>query len=277
MTRFATPDSQGLAAFFSAERRENETITNYLARLKSLLTSAYPNQTILCGDLIKNHILDSLDPQTRLVFYPYENSDLASLAFHADTLLAMVNSTSQSTSSVTSSPILPTQRIIIEMFESRLDQIDNALSSHPQPSSIHLHSQCHHVFTFSSALRPNQDHFLPMPVHLPHPCALISGLGSELYGVAEHRVLCSVARPSFGQKMAQHLSRDRGLGDSSPLFFVREHRLNIQMLVDTGAACSLLPLSCIDYRSLTNADRETLSSIGLGSIPAFGISLQRIY
>ena len=64
--------------------------------------------------------------------------------------------------------------------------------------------------------------------------------------------------------------------DSSPLFFVREHRLNIQMLVDKGATCSLLPLSCIDHRSLTNADRETVTSIGLGSIPVFGISLQRI-
>ena len=107
LTRFATPDSEGLAAFFSAERRENETITNYLAPLKSLLTSAYPNQTILCGDLIKKHILDSLDPQTRLALYPYKNLDLASLASHADKLLAMVNSTRQSTSPVTSSPVPP--------------------------------------------------------------------------------------------------------------------------------------------------------------------------
>ena len=115
LARFATPDSEGLAAFFSAERRDNETITNYLARLKSLLTSAYPNQTILCGDLIKKHILDSLDLQTRLARYPYGNSDLASLASHADKLLAMVNSTRQPTSHVTLSPVPPTQQIINEM------------------------------------------------------------------------------------------------------------------------------------------------------------------
>ena len=175
------------------------------------------------------------------------------------------------------------------MFESRLDQIDNALSSHPSTRSDNrATSQVPFTSTPSVTMFLHSPQLTPSPRPLPPNASPRSpslrtyhqwfGQRAFRCGGAPCPMFCpsSFNRPKKRPSVLHEIEAWRTFSDSSPLFFVREHRLNIHMLVDTGAACSLLPLSCIDHRSLTNADCETLTFIGLGSIPVFGISLQRI-
>ena len=120
-----------------------------------------------------------------------------------------------------------------------------------QPSTIHLYTQCHHVFTFFSAYALTKTTSSKCQSTFPILERLSSAVWAASFLVWRSTVsyVLSLALQSAKKRPSVlHEIEAWGISsDSSPLFFVREHRLNIQMLVDTVAACSLLPLSCIDH------------------------------
>ena len=131
IARCCSPVAIGLEAFFAAVQSPNETISDFMVRLKAFISPTYPAQSVLGEDLVRRRILESLDPRTRLAIYPYEKTSLDELATHADRLLVRVKATLISELS-DSSFVSPPQKMINEMFESRLDGIDQVL---PQQST----------------------------------------------------------------------------------------------------------------------------------------------
>ena len=105
-----------------------------MVRLKALLSPTYPAQFAPGEDILRRRILESLDPRTRLAIYPYKKTSLDELAAHADRLLVRVKATPVSDLSE-SSAVLPSQIMINEMFESRLDGIDQVLSQQYTPAT----------------------------------------------------------------------------------------------------------------------------------------------
>ena len=68
---------------FSAAQRGDDTVTEYLVRLQTLLTSHYSSDSDLAQALIRRKLLDSVDVETYIALYPYEQEPLKSLAKQA--------------------------------------------------------------------------------------------------------------------------------------------------------------------------------------------------
>ena len=73
---------------FSAAQRSDDTVTEYLVRLQTLLISHYSSDSDIAQALIQRKLLDSVDAETYIGIYPYEQEPLDSLAKHADSIPA---------------------------------------------------------------------------------------------------------------------------------------------------------------------------------------------
>ena len=77
-----------LRRIFSAAQRCDDTVTEYLVRLQTLLTSHYSSDSDIAQALnsTKTITVDSVDTETCIASYPYE--PLESLSKHAGSILA---------------------------------------------------------------------------------------------------------------------------------------------------------------------------------------------
>ena len=130
LKRFSPVNTDCLESFFSAAHRCEDTVAQYLVRLRTLLISKYPYNSEICQALIRRKLLESVDSQTRLALYPYENEPLETLAQHADSILARKNSFDSSSSFRDHHNTSNNNQVTInEMFESRLNTLDRTISN----------------------------------------------------------------------------------------------------------------------------------------------------
>ena len=61
------------------------------------------------------------------------------------------------------------------------------------------------------------------------------------------------------------------------MFFVYERRSSTSFLIDTGAACSLSPLSSLGQPNPQKTDIDSLTSGGLGSISVPGLITHQLH
>ena len=125
-----SPRTTDCTESFSAAQRGDDTVTEYLVRLQTLLTSHYSNDSDIGRALIRRKLLDSVDAETCIALYPYEQEPLESLAKHAHSILArikLITAASIADFHVSQNPT--NQAIINQMLESRLDKLDRTLSS----------------------------------------------------------------------------------------------------------------------------------------------------
>ena len=133
----------------SAAQRGDDTVTEYLVRLQTLLTSHYSSDSNIAQALIRRKLLDSFDAEACIALYPYEQEPLELLAKHADNILArkkLITATSPiANSHVSQNPT--NQAVINQMLESRLDKLDRTLSgchhSSRQPVGNYRHESGH--------------------------------------------------------------------------------------------------------------------------------------
>ena len=137
---------------FSAPQRGDDTVTEYLVRLQTLLTSHYSSDSDIARALMRRKLLDSVDAETCIAFYQYKQKLLESLAKHADSILARKKLVTV-TSSIADPHVSqkPTnQAIIYQMLESRLNKLDRTLSScyhSPRQPVDNRRHESRHVFS----------------------------------------------------------------------------------------------------------------------------------
>ena len=71
LERFS-PRTTGCLESFSAAQRGDDTVTECLVRLQTLLTSYYSSDSDTAQALIRRKLLDSVDAETSIALYPYE-------------------------------------------------------------------------------------------------------------------------------------------------------------------------------------------------------------
>ena len=133
LTHFSSDDNNELETSLGSCIRGNDTVKDYLVRLRGIFTSRYGETTALQKDLLKSRILQSVDAATRLALYHYEQCSVEDIAAHADRLLARAKSDSASFSPGNNFSTPPpnhflNQRAINEMLESRLNHLDRTLN-----------------------------------------------------------------------------------------------------------------------------------------------------
>ena len=114
--------------------RDDDKVSNYLARLRSIIASRYCEPTTLQEDILKSRVLQSVDTPNRLALYSYEQSTVDKLAAHADRLLSLAKSqpaTPMSKVNITSTK--PHQELINEMLNSRMNRLDRAFAQFSTP------------------------------------------------------------------------------------------------------------------------------------------------
>ena len=123
-------------------------------------------------------------------------------------------------------------------------------------------------FSFvSQAAYPTHPHLSSLEVFV----TTTSASGQEHITVGGLIVQCFLLNRIKKQLSVLHEIEARGTSSStSPLFFVYECHSNTPFLVDTSAACSLSPLSTLSQHNLNKTGIDTLTSIGMGSIPVLG-------
>ena len=255
---------------FSAAQRGDDTVIEYLVRLQTLLTSHYSSDSDIARALIRRKLLDSVDAETCIVLYPYEQEPLESLAKHADRILArkkLITATSpKADPHVSQNPT--NQAIINQMLESRLDKLDRTLSScyHSprQPVDNRRHESGH---VFSRAPPPKT--FAPPSLNL---CSYHHRFG--------HREFKCKGPPC--SMYTQHQAKKRPVdlheieawrsqtAPSRPLLFIHDSCHDIDFLIDTGASYSIIPSHVIDNSKSFNTGTYHVSTIGGGTLEIDG-------
>ena len=228
-----------------------------MVHLTVFLSPIYSAQSALDKDLARSRILEYLDSHSRLAVHPYEKTSLDELVAYADQLLVRIKATHASDSSEPSS-VSSTQKMINELFESRLDGIDRILSqqstpansapfqSRGMPNPLYSHLSNSQVSPTQAVQHSPLIFRLPNPPPPPNSAPVRSGslchyhqrFGSRAFNYG------GPYSPMFSTMHQKTTERQgvetRGTSWSEcPLFFVYERRSNTPFVVDTGAACSL--------------------------------------
>ena len=172
LKRFSPKNQDCLESCFSETQRQGDTVTEYLIRLQTLLSSQFPSNSEMVQALIRWKLLESVEDQTCLTLYPYEKKPLEILAQYADSILARKQLFVAGEDVDHNTQNLTNQTIINQMLESRLDKLDRTLSSLHQISPTSSHKYTHtplqshiHVSqhsTGSSPYSPNQSSTRPV-------------------------------------------------------------------------------------------------------------------
>ena len=254
----------------SAAQRGDDTVTEYLVRLQTLLTSHYSNDSDIARALIRRKLLDSVDAETCIALYPYEQEPLESLAKHADRILArkkLITATSPiADPHVSQNPT--NQAIINQMLESRLDKLDRTLSScyhSPRQPADNRRLESGHVFSRA----PPPKSFAPPSLNL---CSYHHRFG--------HRAFKCEGPPC--SMYTQHQAKKRPVdlheieawrsqtAPSRPLLFIHDSCHDIDFLIDTGASYSIIPSHVIDNSKSFNTGTYHVSTIGGGTLEIDG-------
>ena len=65
-----------------------DSITEFPIRIKVIFGTYYNSHSSIVTDLIRHHLLEAVDAQTRINLYHYESASLEKLTQHADCLIA---------------------------------------------------------------------------------------------------------------------------------------------------------------------------------------------
>ena len=123
--RYTSQSSGCLQSILNECCRGNKSVSEYLIELRSRLGEHYDTRSLLHMDLLKHKLMESLDPQSRLCLYHYENEPIESFARHADQILARASSLPSSPAA--SNVIASNQQLINESVDAKLSQIQQNL------------------------------------------------------------------------------------------------------------------------------------------------------
>ena len=122
--RYTSQSSGCLQSILNECHRGNKTVSKYLIQLRSQLGEHYDTHSLLHTDLLRHKLLESLDPQSRLCLYHYENEPLECLARHADQILSRTTSLHNSPTDMVAS----NQQLINESVEAKLGSIEQSIA-----------------------------------------------------------------------------------------------------------------------------------------------------
>ena len=156
LDRLSKPSDQCLSDLLSLSNRSKLTVREYLTELRSTARGHYDTNSPLLNDLLRRHILLSVDPTTRTFLTLHDDLPLDELAVLADKLLSASarpsssalhqHTTNQSLAQTHSNINTPPQHIINEIFDHRINSLQesfssvNELSSHQRPTHESLHT-----------------------------------------------------------------------------------------------------------------------------------------
>ena len=93
---FAVDHNDSLHSLLYCCERDKDSVFKFLLRLKTRLDCQYDSQSRLVADLLRQRVLNSVDPQIRLNLH-YETCSVDEFASHADRLLIRIRKTEGAT------------------------------------------------------------------------------------------------------------------------------------------------------------------------------------
>jgi len=299
LERYSTDLSPSPLQIIHQCSRGSDTISEFLVRLKTNLGQHYDPQSSLLTDALKHKLLESVDPQTRLALYQYESTcNLSELARHADCLQTRLRRLSADCNPTTAKPVPgpSSQTLINESLESRLDSLQNRLehvTKNTMSNSLNFGGREPNRPGFSSVRSnknppsggphnpPTQSSFVSTPIGNANsvPCYYHKTFGNKAWKCKgfpcpfqdqSHRPLpYSHSPPATQMHRLQQRPPPNDTANSS-LFFVNDSLSGAQFLVDTGAACSIFPLSWANPSAIQHASLPPLHSLGFGTVEVSG-------
>ena len=256
--RYTTTPSGCLQKILNDCHRGQTTVTAYLIQLRTLLGTQYDSNSPLQKDLIKHKLLESLDPHIRLYLNHYEDGPLDALAKHADKLLSLHNNSPSSKS--LRSDHNDNQTLINESVNSSLQNLQRQLADiskiqtqSPNTTKENTHNAlpCYYHQRFDNRARKCQG----------PPCPAFSNSGTPL---SKKRGTCLHGLRGWRQDNI----------DKTPLFYVMDRITTTRFLVDTGAACSVIPQTIAGCGTSSHSSVQGnifLSTIGGGRLITSGL------